>query len=100
MSLGLGYGYAGGDWANTPIVTLSFMTRVGPKGYLISENYFISIGGETTTILSFGGRSFVKKVSIDYGLFLPVLSGGGFTALPWLGLTIPFKNKVKMPADR
>lgn len=99
-SLGLGYGYAGGEWANTPLITLSFMARVGPKGYLISENFFISAGGETITLLSFGGRSFVKRVAIDYGLFIPAVSESGLFALPWLGLTVPFKNKVKMPVDR
>lgn len=100
MSFGLGYGYAGGEWANTPLITVSFMTRLGPKGYLISENYFISAAGETVTLISFGGRSFAKKVGIDYGLFIPLVKDAGIYAIPWLGITVPFTSKVKMPANR
>lgn len=100
FSVGLGYGYAGGTWANTPLVTLSFMGRAGPRGYFISENFFISAGDETVTLLSFGGRSFVKRVAIDYGLFIPIVVDAGLFAIPWLGLTVPFKKKVKMPSER
>jgi hypothetical protein len=46
-------------------------------------------------LMSLGGRSIIKHVGLDYGLFIPV--GGevnAFVAVPWLGLTIPFGNKT------
>jgi hypothetical protein len=31
LSLGLGYGYAGGDWADSPTISLSGMARTGAR---------------------------------------------------------------------
>ena len=43
-----------------------------------------------------GGRSFVKNVSVDYGLVLPFEQDYGISvAIPWLGLTVPFGNVNK-----
>ncbi len=94
VSLGLGYGYAGGDWATAPMVNLNTMIRFGPKGYFISENYFFQTEGTTALIFSFGGRHIIQNASLDYGLIIPIISDmGSFLALPWLGITIPFGNK-------
>jgi hypothetical protein len=48
--------------------------------------------------LLLGGRSIIKKVSLDYGLFIPFASEmDNFVAFPWLGLEIPLgKSKNKM----
>lgn len=91
VTLGLGYGYAGGDWASRPVITLSGMGRVGAKTYLLTENYYFGSDEESVVLLSAGGRSIIKKAAIDYGLFLPV-SGemDVFIAIPWLGFTVPF----------
>jgi len=94
LTLGFGYGYADGEWASRPIITLSGMTRVGPKGYLLTENYFISSGDDVLVLISMGGRSMIKKVGLDYGLFFPISSViGSFVAIPWLGFTLPFGKK-------
>ena len=91
VTFGLGYGYAGGDWANTPMVNLSAMIRVGPRGYILTENYWIDTGGSSMLLLSFGGRSMVKRIGIDYGVFVPINEDiGQFIAIPWLGFTVPF----------
>jgi hypothetical protein len=96
LTLGLGYGYVSGDWAKSPMVTISGMTRVGPKGYFLTENYYMSVEDSWVLILSFGGRSFVRKVGIDYGLFIPAAKEmDTFIALPWLGITIPFDMTKK-----
>jgi hypothetical protein len=93
-SLGLGYGFAGGEWVKSPVINLNTMLRTGPRGYFISENYFINTAGTTALILSFGGRSIIKKAGLDYGLIIPIISEmGQFIAIPWLGITIPFGNK-------
>lgn len=95
LTLGTGWGFESyeGDfsWAATPTLMLSGMTRVGRKGYLVSENYLIGIDGDQLAILSLGGRSVQKRLAIDYGLFFPVFTSGyEFIAIPWLGITLPF----------
>jgi hypothetical protein len=86
VNLGLGWGYAFGSWSDKPIINLSGMARISPRGYLMTENYYI----ETTVILSGGYRFLTKKVGIDFGLYLFVDEGFGF---PVVGVTIPFEKK-------
>jgi hypothetical protein len=90
-TLGLGYGYADGELADHPIVNFSFMIRTGMRGYLLSENYYFN---SEIVILSFGGRSFIRTVGLDYGLFIPLGNDIDImVAIPWLGVTIPFGKK-------
>jgi hypothetical protein len=94
LSLGLGYGYAGGEWAKSPMINLSGMVRVGANGYLLTENYFVKTGNTTTTIIWMGGRQIIKDWSLDYGLIIPLSSEiDEFIAVPWLGIIIPFGNQ-------
>jgi len=94
VTFGMGYGYAGGDWAKSPMFNFNGMFRTGARGYFITENYYIS-GEETNVMLiSLGGRQIIKKAGLDYGLFIPFSSDmEGFIAIPWLGITIPFGAK-------
>ncbi|MGE0018159.1 MAG: hypothetical protein AB7S72_00710 [Draconibacterium sp.] len=92
VTFGLGYGYAGGDWAQAPMINFNGMFRVSSRGYFITENYLLSGGGETILLISLGGRSIIKKAALDYGLVFPVAEIGQFIAIPWLGFTIPFGN--------
>ena len=95
LSLGLGYGYAEGEWAKTPMINLSGMFRIGPRGYLLTENYFIKTGNTTTTLLWLGGRQIIKDWGLDYGLIIPINSElEDFIAIPWLGITIPFGGET------
>lgn len=94
ITLGLGYGFAAGKWAKSPMINIGFMARTGPKGYILSENYFIRIENESILLFSFGGRTLTKTVGIDYGLFIPIIEDmESLIGLPWLGLTIPFKQR-------
>ena len=94
LSLGLGYGYAGGDWATSPTVTISGLLRTGQRGYLLTENYYIGTAGDNLILLSIGGRRIINRSGLDFGLFMPVGKGvNTFIAIPWLGLTIPFGKK-------
>jgi hypothetical protein len=93
LSIGLGYGFAGGRMANLPVINISGMTRIGKKGYFMSENYFIP-STPSLVLLSFGGRSILNNIGLDYGLFIPIYEDlNTFFAVPWLGLTIPFGKK-------
>lgn len=91
ISIGAGYGYAGSDWATRPTISISGKARIGKKTYLMSENYFMSFSDESLTLSMVGFKSLIRKVSIDYGLIIPIYSDmEQWFAMPWLGLTVPF----------
>jgi len=106
FSFGFAYGFAAGNWMARPIINFSTMLRTGPKGYFISENYIIPY--ETTSwdygitkkrksavVISIGGRSIIRKVGLDYSLWIPFnVNMETFIAIPFLGVTIPIgENK-------
>ncbi len=90
ISLGIGYGYAGGHWANSPLINLNAMIRMGKRGYFITENYFVIIDRDVMAIISAGGRQLINRVGIDYGLIVPLSPDmDSFFGMPWLGITVP-----------
>lgn len=94
LTLGAGWAYAFGEWADAPTLMLSGMARVSRKTYLMTENYLIGLSGESFGILSFGARNVQKRLAIDYGLFIPVgLDMDTFVAIPWLGIAVPFGKR-------
>ena len=88
----MGYGFADGEWASAPAINVSGMLRTGPRGYLITENYYIGLGEEDVGIISIGGRKIVKKISIDFGGFIPIPFIDIYV-IPWLGITVPIGKK-------
>jgi hypothetical protein len=91
FNIGLGWGFAGGEMAKNPTVNVGAMLRTGPKGYFITENYFIGTPDEFVVMMMVGGRRIIKRTGLDYGVVIPIAEDmGGFIAVPWLGLTIPF----------
>ena len=94
LNIGLGWGYAGGKMASNPTGNISGMIRTGPKGYFISENYFIGTPDNFMVLTSLGGRRIIRHTGLDFGAFIPIGGDiGSFVAIPWLGLTIPFGTK-------
>ncbi len=95
-TLGLGYGIVNGRLADRPTITFSSMIRTGPRGYFLTENYFIGADGASLVFLSAGGRRIIKRTSLDYGLFFPITTDQDvFIAIPWLGIATPFGTKAK-----
>ena len=92
ITVGLGYGFAAGEWASSPMINVNGMFRVTSRGYFITENYYINVDGESVFMLMLGGRWIIKKAALDYGLVIPIADIGSFVAIPWLGFTIPFGN--------
>ncbi len=92
LSLGIGGGFSGSGWGKSPVISLGGLARTGARGYLITENYYISMDGETLVLLSAGFRWVIKKAGLDFGLFMPLQEDITFIAIPWLGVTIPFGN--------
>lgn len=93
-SFGVGYGYAGSDWAKTPTFSFSMLQRTGPKGYFVTENYFIGTDSDFVILSMIGGRRIIgRHAGLDFGLVLPINTGADiFIAIPWLGITLPFGN--------
>jgi len=90
-SIGIGWGYSEGEWADRPMLNISGMHRVSAKGYLLTENYYLSLLGEDIAILSAGYRHMSKKVGIDFGLYVPLYKGvNRLFGVPVVGVTIPF----------
>lgn len=93
FSFGMAYGFLDDQWADIPIFNVSAMSRLSTKSYFISENYIISADGETGVMLSAGGRSIIRRVGLDYSLWIPIFPDmDGFLALPFLGVTIPMNS--------
>lgn len=96
FSFGMAYGFIEDQWADIPVFNVSTMMRLSPKSYFISENYIISAEGETGVMLSAGGRSIIRRVGLDYSLWIPIFPDmGGFLALPFLGVTIPMNSNSR-----
>ena len=96
INIGLGWAYAGGQMAKNPTINISGMFRTGPKGYFITENYFIGTTDNFMVLMSVGGRRIIKNVGLDFGAFIPLGADiGSFVAIPWLGFTVPFGTKTK-----
>lgn len=93
VSLGMGYGFAGGEWASSPIINLNGMFRLSDRWYIITENFYVNTDGEGFGLLTFGGRWIIKKAALDFGLVVPVQPDISFIAVPWLGFTVPFGKK-------
>jgi hypothetical protein len=93
VTLGGGYGFAVDSKTGSPMFNLSGMFRVGPRGYLITENYLFVSEFSSTLVLSLGGRTIIKGAGLDYGLIIPVDAEIRLIAVPWLGITIPIGKK-------
>ena len=94
VTAGIGYAISSNSETSSPMFNLNGMIRVGPKGYLLTENYLFTNGSSSVLMLSFGGRTIIKGAGLDYGLIIPAGSEiDSFVAIPWLGITVPFGKK-------
>lgn len=91
LTAGLGYGYAGGDLSDTPLVNVSGMYRAGRRTYALLEIYFLP-GIDGSGVAIFGGRWAPENFAVDFGLITPLEAGVGYIGIPWLGITLPFGN--------
>jgi hypothetical protein len=73
VSLGAGFGYAGADMANTPVLMAGFEKRTSRRTKLVSENWVFPRDG---VILSFGPRFMGERMSGDLGLAMPLFGDG------------------------
>jgi hypothetical protein len=95
FTVGLGYGYGNGQWAQAPTLMIGSTARTGKKFAIVTENYFLgnTLDGPST-ILSLGGRFLGKRVALDAAItgFLGSGSDFFFFAWPWVSVTVPFRS--------
>ena len=95
FTVGLGYGYGNGQWAQSPTLMLGSTARTGKKFAIVTENYFLGNATDgPSTIVSLGGRFLGKRVAIDAALTGFIGSGSDFFffAWPWVSVTAPFRS--------
>jgi hypothetical protein len=90
LTVGLGWGFAGGDVANKPILVLGGEVRLSNSIKLISENWIPS--WTDVAIFSFGFRFFGDNLAADLGFIRSSakMETNGFPFIPWIGFAYNF----------
>jgi len=89
LTFGLGWGYAGDDVANEPVVMIGGELQLSNSFKLITENWFPPVGD--FALISFGFRFFGERMASDIGFFFPAGANmEGFPFFPWVNLVYNF----------
>lgn len=88
VSAGVAWGYVDGEITSTPGVMVGGQGRVSRRVSLISENWFIPVGGRTEGVVSFGFRFLGENLSVDLAWI--TLLGSAEVSVPWLGFAFRF----------
>ncbi len=96
VSIGIASGFVDGSWTEKPVINFSTLIRISQRGYFISENYILPNEDSSILLLSFGGRTIIRNVGLDFSLVIPAgADSGGLVAAPFLGITIPMQKSKK-----
>lgn len=91
FTAGLGWGYARGEIADRPMITLGLLHRTSRGTALVSENWIIPLDSEDAVgLLSLALRLFGERVSVDAGAGLGLGEGGSSPLIPLLGFAWKF----------
>jgi hypothetical protein len=88
---GAGWGYAGDDMADQPVLIAAWEKRISNSFKFMTEAWFPP-GAEG--IVAFGFRAFGEKIAGDFALIHPINADfdGGFPFVPWLGIAYNFER--------
>ena len=86
-TIGLGYGFAGGEIESRPVAMLGGEKRIARRIALVSENYLLPIS-ENNIVYSFGIRFMGEKLTTDLALFN--FSGSNIIGLPYVDFVFKF----------
>ncbi len=85
LSVGTGYGYAGGRMADNPLLMVGFNKRITRRLAVVSENWLFP--NTDRPLVSYGVRTIGERLAWDFG-FITVLGEDGLVpGVPWIGLT-------------
>jgi hypothetical protein len=87
VTVGLGYGFAGGDIESKPLVMLGGELRVARRVALVTENYVLPISDDNV-VYSFGLRFMGEKLTTDLALVNTV--GSGIIGVPYVDFVFSF----------
>ncbi len=94
-TIGLGYGFRGGDIADDPILMLGGEIQVSNGAKFLTENWFPL--DSDINYYSFGVRFFGDHLAGDFGFIYPVDNKNkrsrGFPMIPWIGFSYNFGGK-------
>ena len=88
LTLGLGWGYADGETAESPAVMFGGEIQLSNSVKIVSENW--KLPEEDNLFLSFGLRFFGEHLAADFGLVTTTGETEGFPFLPWIGFAYNF----------
>jgi hypothetical protein len=92
LTVGIGFAFAGGEFADKPVFALGGEVRVSRYIKLISENWLIP--NSDVQIVSVGIRFFGENLAADFALIHPLGSDiDGFPFFPWIGFAYNFGNR-------
>lgn len=86
-TIGLGYGFAGGDIESKPVAMLGGEKRVSRRIALVTENYLLPVT-EDNLVYSFGIRFMGEKLTTDLALVNVV--GSGVIGVPYVDFVFKF----------
>ncbi|MGQ0766606.1 MAG: hypothetical protein ACT4OZ_13180 [Gemmatimonadota bacterium] len=91
FTAGAGWGYANGEIADRPMVTLGVLHRTSRGTALVSENWIIPLDSEDAVgLFSLALRLFGERVSVDAGAGIGLGEGGASPLIPLLGFAWKF----------
>ncbi len=88
FTVGLGYGYAGDDWADKPYVIVGGETRIARKMSLLGESWLLP--GVDAPLVSYGVRFFGEGLAVDLAFLTAINEDAIFPGIPFLGFVYNF----------
>lgn len=88
FTVGLGYGFSGGDVAQKPVVMLGGQTRISRKLALVTENWFVP--GLERPFVSYGGRFMGETISVDLAFVTMFVEDAPFPGVPFIDFVVNF----------
>ncbi|HEX9653481.1 MAG TPA: hypothetical protein VGA99_07205 [bacterium] len=89
LTLGIGYGFADGDFAEKPVLIVGVQTRLARRLSFVSENWILPGVDAEDPFVSYGLRFFGEKISIDLA-FINSLTDGIFPGIPYIDFVFNF----------
>ena len=87
VTVGVGYGFAGGDIETKPVAMLGGEKRISRRVALVTENYLLPTS-EDNLVYSFGLRFIGEKLTTDLALFN--VAGSGIIGMPYVDFVFRF----------
>jgi hypothetical protein len=88
VTIGLGYGYAGSDIAEKPVVMVGGERRLSRRIAFVTENWFVP--GEGDPLVTYGIRFLGEKLTVDFALVNTFGDDFFFPGVPYIDFVVGF----------